>query len=354
MHEGSLSDLMKRPTQTDVALLAGVSRAAVSYVINNRANGPISITEDTRQKIRQAAQQLGYQPDAAAQSLRLRSSRTIGVLIPDMLNPHYWDMVRGVEEQVYSHQFDLLLMSTSLKEDRERTALRTLLRRRVDGLILGLTFIDQENEEMETLVHRRSPMVLLGGDRCDADSVIPDDGNGARQLLSHLLELGHRRIGLVFGVAHRAMGSTRLSAYKQMLKEAAPDLPQEDYIEMCGPRLEDGYQAALRLLDRRPRPTAIMVINDLLAIGALHAAAERGLRVPQDVSITGFDDIEQAAYLNPALTTVQMNAWEMGRTAARLLFERMDQPEHSPAHILAPTCLIKRASTGPVPVGSKN
>jgi LacI family transcriptional regulator len=343
---------MKRPTQNDVARLAGVSRATVSYVINDRHEGPIMITEETRQKILASADQLGYEPDAAAQSLRMQVSRSIGVLIPDLHNPHYWQIVTGVEQILQTRGFDLLLTSTSLLPDREYSALRSLLRRRVDGLILNLTYSDQDQQEIKTIINRRNPVVTLGEAHIELDSVSPDERNGCLQLFHYLFDLGHRRIAYIHGVAHHPLGLPRLETYQQMMSETG-QRDNKPNIEYCGARISDGYQAAQRLLDRDPRPTAIMVINDLLAIGVMHAVAERSLRIPEDISIAGFDDIVQSAFLNPALTTVQMQAEEMGRSAARLLFERMADPERAPQHRIIPTLLVKRASTGPVPISAR-
>lgn len=339
---------MKRPTQNDVARLAGVSRATVSYVINKRHEGPILITEETRQKILAAAEHLGYEPDAAAQSLRMQVSHTIGVLIPDLLNPHYWQIVDGVEEIVQTRGYDLLLASTSLLPDREHSALRSLLRRRVDGLILALTYREQDEQEIKTVIYRRNPVVTLGEAHSELDSISPDDRTGCRQLVQHLLDLGHRRIGYVYGVAHHPLGLHRLESFQRMLAEIG-QMDIEQNIEYCGAKISDGYQAAHRLLSHNPHPTAILAINDLLAIGVMHAVVEHSLRIPEDISIAGFDDIVQSEFLNPALTTVRMQAEEMGRAAAHLLFERMAEPERPTQHLTLPTLLVKRASTGPVP-----
>ena len=339
---------MKRPTQHDVAQLAGVSRATVSYVINGSAKRPIQISEDTREKILQAAQHLGYEPDAAAQSLRSQMSRTVGVLIPDTFNPHYWEIVRGVEDSLQAEDYNLMLMSTSLSPERECSALRTLLRRRVDGLVLALTYFDREQHEIQTIIRRRSPVVLLGGPVDELDSVYPEDQTGGGELYRHLRELGHCRIGLVYGVAQPRMGAGRLDLYRRFIAQTAPELG-DALIEICGTSIHDGCEAAQRLLGRDPRPTAIVVINDLLAMGVMHAAVQAGLRIPADLSVVGHDDTDQAPYLNPSLTTVKMHAEEMGRAAARLLFERMLNPDRPPQHIAIPTLLIRRNSTGPAP-----
>jgi LacI family transcriptional regulator len=339
---------MKRPTQQDVAQLAGVSRASVSYVLNGVAKQTVHISEETRGKIIQAAHQLGYEPDAAAQSLRSQKSRTIGVLIPDMFNPHYWEIVRGVESSLLAEKYDLMLMSTSLSPEREYSALRTLLRRRVDGLILALSYFDQEQREVQTFIRRSSPVVLLGSHLEALDSVNPDDLIGGAALYQHLLELGHRQVGLVHGVANAQMGASRIIMYRQFIAENNPQLG-DTLLETCGVSIQDGFLAAQNLLERSPRPTAIVVINDLLAMGVMHAVSQAGLRVPEDVSVAGYDDIYPAGYLNPALTTVKMHADEMGRSAARLLFERMAKSDSPPQHINIPTQLIRRASTGPAP-----
>jgi LacI family transcriptional regulator len=343
-------EIMKRATQNDVAHLAGVSRATVSYVINERSEGIIPITEETRRKVLSAAKQLGYEPDAAAQSLRLQVSHTIGVLIPDMFNPHYWQIISGVEETAQAKGYSLLLTSTSLKPNREHIAVRELLRRRVDGIILALTYANEDELEIKTIIHRRSPVVTLGNSINELDSVSADDQSGARGLIQHLIELGHRRVGFIYGVAHHQLGIHRLNVYHQMMAEMGQS-DSDQYVEYCGAKISDGYQAAQRLLKRIPRPTAIMTINDHLAIGVMHAIFEHGLRVPEDISVTGFDDIVDASYVQPPLTTVKMNAEEMGSTAASVLFERIAEPERPIQHLMISTQLVCRASTGLAPRG---
>ncbi|NOZ27797.1 MAG: LacI family transcriptional regulator [Chloroflexi bacterium] len=338
---------MKRPTQADVARLAGVSRATVSYVINGRTDRSVSITEETRQRVLWAIEQLGYQPHAAAQSLRSGMTKTIGLLIPDMHNPHYWQIVHGVEEAAREQGYDLLLVSTSLDPEREQHSVRALLRRRIDGLILLLTFGDRLTSEIEMLARRHGPVVLLGGQMSDLDTVDPDYGGGAAQMMEHLLSLGHRRIAFIHGVACPTLALGRLVVYRQVLQERG--WLNEDWIIRCGSTLEDGYQATLRLLDLSPRPTAILVVNDLLAIGALRAVADRGLRVPEDISIAGFDDIDVAAYLTPPLTTVRVDSESLGRESVRLALARMRDPERPPQHVHVAAQLVVRASTGPAP-----
>lgn len=335
---------MKRPTQVDVARLAGVSRATVSYVINGLEDNLVS--EETRQKVLKAVETLGYQPDAMAQSLRSGQTNTIGLLIPDMDNPHYWQIAKGVEEVAQQAGFDLLLISAALNIDREQHGVQALSRRRVDGLILILTFGEEVRDDINKLVRQRKPVVLMSGPTNGVDYVHVHQGEGTRKVMEHLFSLGHRRIGFVYGVATPGLGLDRLSVFRDLLRQIGQDNPP---IEHCGTTIEDGYRAASRLLERHPRPTALLVINDLLAIGALRAAADLKLNVPGDVSIASFDDISLSVYTQPRLTTVGMDATHIGRTAAQMILNRLHNPRlpQQTAEILSH--LFIRDSTGPVP-----
>lgn len=338
---------MKRPTQQDVARLAGVSRPAVSYVINGRDVDAKKISSETRQRILQAARELGYEPDSAAQSLRSQLTHIVGLVIPDLNNPHYWQIARGVEESLHTQGYDLLLMSTSLSSEREHSALRTLLRRRVDALILVLHFVDQEKQELQTIIHRKGAVVMLGASSHALDTVCPDDRQGTRELLNHLWQLGHRQIGLIYGVADMRLGENRLKIYRDFMMENV-GLTGDPLIEFGGPTIEDGYLATKALLKRQPGTTAIVVINDLLALGVMHAIHEQGLSIPQDISVASFDDIDSSPYLYPTLTTVKTCAEELGRTAVRVVFERLKEPDRPLQHSLITGSLIVRSSTGPV------
>lgn len=340
---------MKRPTQADVARLANVSRATVSYVVNNLQDNQVS--HETRQRVQQAIETLGYEPDAMAQSLRLGTTNTIGLLIPDMDNPHYWHIAKGVEKEAQAQDYDLLLISASLDPHRELHGVRALSRRRVDGLILILSFVDPQGKDIRQLLKQSKPLVLMDTRMPDVDSVMISDIDGTLEAMRHLFSLGHQRIGFVFGVAHEHLGSQRLAGYRQALDEAGLGM-DEDLIAYCGTTLQDGYDATRQLLSRNPRPTALMVINDLLALGALRAVSDLGLRVPEDVSISSFDDISLALYANPRLTTVSINASAMGQSAAQMIFNRLRNPQMPSQYLHVKSRLIIRDSTGPVPADS--
>lgn len=338
--------MSRRVTQWDVARRAGVSRATVSNVITHRAGGAVPISEETRQRVLAAIAELGYQPHAAARSLRSGSSRTIGLVIPDANNPHFWRIVRGVEEVTRQEGYQLVLAITALQPERERQSLQALAERRMDGLLLLLTYPGRVRAELEALRLRGSAIVTLGGSLPNIDSVSHSYAAGAMALMAHLLQLGHRRIGFIHGTARPALGADRLLAYRRALHASGLSL-NRSLIVRCGSSLAEGTSAALALLAHVPPPTAIVGVNDLMAIGALQAAAQKGLRVPGDLSVAGFDDIEMAAHTVPPLTTVAADGEEIGRAAADLLFARLREPDRPPVRVERPTCLIVRQSTGP-------
>ena len=355
MTSRSPSNLTKRPTQNDVARLAGVSRGTVSFVINGLADdGKIAISPETSARVWQAVAELGYEPDAGARALRSGSSQTIGLIMPDLRNPHFWENAEGVEEEARAAGYRLLFSSMDLNAEYGEELFKDLSGRRIDGLILSGSLVDQSAESQHILVRsakRGLPIVELG-DRLlpdhPVDCVIADYRAATTAAMNHLYELGHRRIGLVFGAEIREMALDRLEPYQESL--AAADLPLDPALVVeCGPDIEDGYQAAQRLLALAERPTAILAINDLLAIGILRAAADCRLSVPADLSLVGFDDIRIARYLTPRLTTAAKDAVRMGREALRLVLARLQDPARPLEVIKISTRFIVRESTGPAP-----
>ncbi len=345
---------MKRPTQVDVARLAGVSTATVSYVVNGLAEGRVPISEETRLRVLEAVQKLGYEPDARAQALRSGDTKTIGLIIPDIRNPHFWENANGVEQELRAAGYHLLLSSTDLNPEYGKDTFKDLSRRRIDGLILMGYSVVQSTETkhiLTQLLKRRLPIVEIS-DRYNVtpqvDGVVSDYRTVAMEVMAHLLSLQHRRIGLIFGVVIPEMAEDRLRSYQESLQTAGLPLDQE-LIVKCGPTIEDGYQAALRILQLPERPTALMAINDLLAMGALRAAGDLGLSVPQDLSLVSYDDIPMANYILPRLTTASKDATLLGREAAKLLLARLRDPDRPRQEISVAPRLIIRESTGPAP-----
>jgi LacI family transcriptional regulator len=338
---------MDRPTQADVARLAGVSRATVSYVLNDQGSR-IPISAETRQRVLDAIANLGYVPDARAQSLRSGDTQTIGVLLPDLNNPHFLETLSGISIEAETAGYNLLLSNSVLSSERERAGVKALAQGRVDGLILVMSF-QRLSADLLTQVQRSGrPIVEISMNPTEFDCVYGDYVDATRSLMSHLLDLGHKRIGFVFGATNEELGYDRLLPYRHAL--GAAGLPADDrYVVRCGASLQDGYTATCDLLDRPDRPTAVIVINDVLAIGALRAAADLNLSVPADVSIASFDDVPYARFTIPRLTTVFANAKRGGQDAVKLLLRRLADPGRPHEAILAPTQLVIRESTGPAP-----
>jgi LacI family transcriptional regulator len=346
---------MKRPTQADVARLAGVSRATVSYVVNNRTNDRVPISEETRRRVLEAVAELDYVPDARAQALRSGSTKTIGLVIPDIHNPHFWEIADGVEQEAYAAGYHILLSSIPPENKYAEDIFKNLSHRRIDGLVMVPSFIYQSEEAQKTLAYllkRRVPVVGMMADHGDVsydiDRVISDYRDTTIEVMTHLLSLQHRRIGFIYGIAVPDLGTDRLFAYRESLQAAGLPVDPNLVVE-CEPTVEDSYHATRQLLELPSPPTALLAINDLLAIGALRASKDLNLNVPQDVSLFGYDDIPLAKYLVPRLSTASKDGKKMGQEATRLLLARLQDPDLPRQEIRLPARLILRESTGPAP-----
>lgn len=355
---------MKRPTQIDVARLAGVSRATVSYVVNGLTNGQVPISEETRRRVLDAVNELDYEPDARAQALRSGSTQTVGFILPDIRNPHFWQTADGVEQELRAAGYHLLLSSADLNPKYGEDIFKVLSRRRIDGLILmGASFLQSEGaqETLAKLFKRSFPLAKIG-EHPTIDCVASNYQAATRDAINYLLSLQHRRIGLIYGVRSPwaspettdpqgdfAGGVDRLQTYRDTL-EAAGVSVDPALIITCGASTEDGYRAALQLLKLPERPTALLAINDMLAIGALRAAGDLNLRVPADVSLVGYDDIPLASYLVPRLTTSSKDMVRVGQEAARMLLARIQDPDLPHQRVDIRARFINRESTGPAPV----
>jgi len=340
---------MNRPTQVDVANHAGVSRATVSYVLNGN-NKLASIPEETRQRVLDAIEELGYEPDARARALRTGSTNTIALLIPDLRNPHFGEYATGVEEAAREAGYHLLLSSTTLNDEYAVEVFKDLVGRRFDGLIITGSFILKSVEAQTILAHirkRNFPVVEMS-EFYEVDSVSSDYREATKEVISYLLSLGHRRIGFVYGVDDHELGLDRLEPYQESLESAGINVDSELIVE-CGSTIEDGYQATLKLLNLPNKPTAIIAINDLIAISTIRAAGDLGLHVPGNLSVVGFDDIPMANYQSPRLTTVTKDAYNAGKKAFEVLKTRMQNPDLPRQVIHMSPRIIIRESTGPPP-----
>ena len=332
----------------DVAHHAGVSQTTVSFVLNG--NDTQSIPGETRQRVLDAIEELGYEPDARAQALRSGSTKTIALVIPDLRNPHFCEYATAIEEAARTAGYHLLLFSTTLNDEYAVDIFKDLARRRFDGLILVSAFILESTDAQNTLAQIRKrglPVVELSRNY-GVDAVNADYREATKEVMSYLFSLQHRRISIIYGVGGHELAEDRLQPYRASL-EAAGIPFDADLVQECGPTIEDGYQATKKLLELKARPTAIITINDLLAIGALRAALDLKLHVPNDLSLVGYDNIPMANYLIPRLTTVTKDAYTLGTQAFEMLLARMQNPNLPRQLIQHPPRLVIRESTGQAP-----
>jgi LacI family transcriptional regulator, galactose operon repressor len=309
----------KRVTMRQIAARARVSVGTVSHVINNSAG----VRQEVRKRVLDAIERLGYQPSLLARGLRRNQTTILGMIIPDISNPFFPLVVRGVEDIAYQNSYRLMLCNTDNDAQKEQVYFDELRAYRMAGLIV-IPSADSRLVPMAAASGGEMPVICL--DRCPegwkGDTVTVDNAEGAYQAARYLLELGHRRIATIAGPLHVTSGVERLKGFKRALREAGVSIAQEYIQEGRFDRLS-GYEKGLMLLQFSPRPTAIVAANDLVALGVLAALREMGLRCPEDVSLVGFDDQEIASFTNPALTTVAQPAYQMGARAAALLFERL-------------------------------
>ena len=331
-------------TIKDVAAAAGVSFTTVSHVVNN--SRPVSA--DVRAKVERAIRDLNYVPSAVARSLKARSTATVGLLVPNGTNPYFAELARGVEDGCARKGYCVFFCNSDDDPAKQRSYLRVLQEKRIDGLIVASAGDDAVLAS--TLADAREPIVVIDRniEGLDADLVQIDHERGAWLATRHLLELGHSRIGCITGPVSAAVSAMRMHGFLRAMSERGMEIPADAIVEsdFSG---AGGYRAAGQLFDNL-RPTAIFAGNDMMGIGALRAAAERGLRVPTDCSIIGFDDIELGNFTWPALTTVGQPARALGEMAALTLIERIANTREEGARIyrrvMSPT-LFTRESTGP-------
>jgi LacI family transcriptional regulator len=323
-------------------------------VLNGVTNGKVPISDETRQRVLEAIEELGYVPDARARALRSGDTKTLGLIIPDIRNPHFWETAEGIEQEARDAGYHLLVSNIALKHEYANEIFTDLSHRRIDGLILMGSFTvasEQSHESLNRFFKRHLPIVEMSDHyhvHYEVDRVSSSYYEATTEAMSYLFGLNHRRIGLLYGVEMPELANDRLQPYRESLTAAG--LPvEEELIVKCGPTIEDGYQATFTLLELPRRPTAIIVVNDLLAIGAMRAIYEAGLRIPADISLLSFDDIPMAKYLAPSLTTVSKDISSLGRAAVKLLLARIQQPERPLHSEQRPARLIIRESTGPSP-----
>jgi LacI family transcriptional regulator len=331
----------------EIARMAGVSLGTVSHVLNNTAN----VREPKRSRVLQAVQAAGYQPSQLARGLRRDTTNMIGMIIPDITNPFFPAVVRGAEDVAFSNGYRLILCNTDNDHSKELIHLNELRTYLPAGLIVIPSNFSDLTTQAES--YRRAGTGVVCIDRLprhwSGDSVTADHKAGAYNASRHLIQLGHTRLATITGPLHLTNAKERLEGFRRAMKEAKLPLPPE-YIQETSFDKQGGHSKTPILLRLIPRPTAIFAGNDMIALGALLAVREAGLRCPEDISIIGFDDMDLCETTNPSLSSVSQSGYQLGTTAARLLLDRKEGDTSPAKHIVLKTLLNLRNSVAPPPV----
>ncbi len=329
-------------TIIDVAAEAGVSFGTVSRVINN----DVHVKQETRERVLHAVQRLGFVANRQARSLAGGKSDSIGLLVPDLGTGYIGEIIRGIDTELSLKGLDLILYTTHRTASKEASYVANLAKGMVDGLLLVLPRSPADYIGMLALGN--FPFVLIDhqGTGRDCPAVGATNWQGAYNATEYLIKLGHKHIGFITGSMDLSCAGDRLDGYRSALRtHHIPDAPELVYE---GAFFQpDGYAGTCALLDIEDPPTAIFASNDVMALGAMDAVRSHGLRVPEDVSIIGFDDIPQAALVRPALTTVRQPLEQMGRVATQMLLDMLENPEKEINRVELPTELMARGSTLP-------
>jgi DNA-binding LacI/PurR family transcriptional regulator len=337
-----VESIVRRPTIIDVAKLAGVSKATAARVVNGDAT---LVRHETRQRVMQAVEQLGYERNAIAGSLRTNQTKMVMLAIPDITNPFWPEVARGVQDGLERAGYATVTVNSDWNVDREQNFLALIRRNRFDGLIINPAMVT--SSELKKL---RIPVIVLGSEQHypDFDTVRSATESAVAESLDYLLELGHTRIGLCAGHSRRISERTRYHSYIAFHARHGLPLDQDLIIETAFNE-QAGYQAMEQFMRLRKPPTAVFAANDILAIGALRAARALNCAVPDQVSIMGMDDIYASAMTTPGLTTVAKPKYDIGFQAAQLLADRLEHQEpHPPQHLQLPCRLEIRDSTAPI------
>jgi LacI family transcriptional regulator len=323
----------------DVAAHAGVSAATVSRVLNDNP----SVTEDTRNRVYAAMTALNYVPNAVARSLRTEATKTLGLIIGDILNPFFTELARAVEDEAREAGYTVVIGNADERADQQDHYVRTLLEQRVDGLLICPTA--EITPLIEEVTRGDRPLVFL--DRTlpgmDVPSVRADGTQAIRQLIGHLRDLGHRRIAFISGPGTLSTGRERTEAFLMAAAENGLEIPEE-YIQMGDFRAGSGQVLTSTLLDLPEPPEVIFLGDNLMALGALDEIRLRGLRIPNDIALASFDDVPWFAHIHPPITAISQPTAELGRRAVRVILDSLHgKPAES---VVLPAVLVVRESCG--------
>lgn len=334
----------------EIAKMAGVSLGTVSHVLNNSA----SVREAAKKRVLDAVQSVGYQPNQLARGLRRDKTNMIGMIIPDVTNPFFPAVVRGAEDVAFSNGYRLILCNTDNDHAKELVHLNELRTYLPAGLIVIPSNFSDLTVQAER--YRRAGTGVVCVDRLpknwSGDTVTADNEEGAYNATRCLTQLGHKRLATITGPLHLTNAKDRLMGFRRAMREAklplGPEYVQETTFDKRG-----GYLKTIVLLRLIPRPTAIFAGNDMIALGALIAIREAGLRCPKDISLMGFDDLDLGETTDPALSSVSQSGYQLGTTAAQILLDRIKGDRTPPKHIVLKTSLDLRKSVAPPPLRNR-
>ncbi|HIH0795452.1 TPA: substrate-binding domain-containing protein [Vibrio cholerae] len=327
-------------TMKDIARLAGVSTSTVSHVINKSR----FVSDEIAERVNNAAQQLNYAPSALARSLKMNRTKTIGMLVTTSTNPFFGEVVKGVERSCYHQGYNLILCNTEGDNQRMKASINTLLQKRVDGLLLMCSTLEGERLDVFDRYPDIPIVVMDWGPILFASDKIQDNSlQGGYMAAKHLIECGHKEIGCITGPLIRHQAQMRYEGYKRALAEAGIAI-NPDWIVESDFECEGGYQAFEKLYQRGKLPSALFVSNDMMAMGVIQAASQRGLRVPDDLSLIGYDDVHIAKFMTPALTTIHQPKYRLGKAAVDTLLYRLENPDTTAQVVQLESTLVVRNS----------
>ena len=324
-------------TIKDIAKKAGVSHATVSRALN----GNTAIPEKTASGIRALALEMGYLPSAAARGLKTNRSHALGVIVSRIDNPYFGEIVQGIEDTLQNTGYSIFIASSHLDHAHEKSIIQAFGEHRVDGVIIGSVSFSREHANL--LKQYGIPIVVINNQspRDYRYSIAHDDVLGAQLITRHLLELGHERISYIGNIRAPRINRDRLHGFESEMESAGKPIDQKIMFSAQGSEIEDGVEGMTCLLAQKENPTAVFCFNDLMAIGALKVLQQRGIRVPEQISLCGFDNIPYSAYTSPSLTTFDQPKRLIGAEAATMLLDLISQSRDSNGHEKPLARLIK-------------
>jgi DNA-binding LacI/PurR family transcriptional regulator len=332
----------------EVARLAKVSTATVSRTIN----GSNKVTPETAARVRKAIEALRYYPNTNARALGSGRSSLYGLIISDITNPFFPELVKSFEDIAVQHGQEVLVANTNYDPHRTEVCVGRMLQRKVDGVAIMTSEMDKHL--IEEFSHRNIPLAFLdtATPQKGISNIRVNYGAGIEAAVEYLIGLGHTAISFIAGPASLASARIRKRAFLNIMRRKGIQVA-EHFLEQGNHRTDGGHEAMLRLLNQTPRPTAVIASNDLTAIGAMGAIFEHGLRIPQDISLIGYDDIELCAFTQPALTTIRLSRQEIAKLAFRALYNTQQSENWDGAEYVVQPVLVVRKSTGPAPEARK-